>query len=132
MVSKSRKQAMRKQEKQRSGEAPEAVSERKSIHLKKTRPHMRHKHKIRLGHTSADIYEGFEDKSGVKWVCKTCGRVGHVIGFCSKCAVDGTATTGEDAQLPPALGKIAKKAGAKKFAAPKMGKKKMKLASSKK
>ena len=110
MVSKSRKQAQKK--KAKVGQAPEPVAEKKSIHLKKTRPHMRHKHKIRMGHTSADIYEGFEDKSGVKWVCQTCGKVGHVIGYCASCAASHTETTGEEAVLPPALGKVTKKKGA--------------------
>jgi hypothetical protein len=112
MVSKSRKQSQKKLEKQ--GQAPEAVTERKSVHLKRTRPHMRHKHKIRLGHTSADIYEGFEDKNGVTWRCQTCGKSGHTIGFCTKCAASSTATSGEDAALPPALGKGVKKTKAGK------------------
>lgn len=84
MVSKSRKQRQKKIAKQ--GEAPQPVAERKSVHLKKVRPHMRHKHKIRMGHQSADIYEGFEDKAGVSWTCPSCGAKGHVIGFCSKCS----------------------------------------------
>jgi hypothetical protein len=128
MVSKSRKQAMKKKAKE--GAAPEPISERKSVHLKKTRPHMRHKHKIRLGMTSADIYEGFEDKSGVKWVCQTCGKVGHVIGYCAACAASQTESTGEEAALPPALGKMTKKktVGAKKsFATNKSGKKQLKI-----
>ena len=128
MVSKSRKQ--RQKQVARGDEAPAPVTERKSVHLKSTRPHMRHKHKIRLGHTSADIYEGFEDKSGVQWRCQTCGKVGRVIGFCASCAATGTASTGEDAPLPPPLGKTSKKdkkAKAKKFAAPKLGKKQLKL-----
>jgi hypothetical protein len=108
MVSKSRKQRQRLIAAE--GQAPQPVSEKKSVHLKKVRQHVRHKHKIRLGMTSADIYEGFEDKAGVKWRCQTCGLEGRVIGFCSHCAVSGTATTGEDAPLPPALGKISKTA----------------------
>ncbi len=121
MVSKSRRQRQKQITTAASGEAPQPATERKSVHLKKVRPHMRHKHKIRLGHTSADVYEGFEDKLGVKWRCQTCGKLGRVIGFCATCAATTLATTGTEAAPPPALGKISKatkKAQAKRFAAP--------------
>lgn len=62
-------------------------SQPKSIHLKKTRPNMKGKKKIRLGLESpVDIYTGFEDKKGVLWRCPVCSKEGRVVGFCSDCA----------------------------------------------
>ena len=86
MVSKSRKQRQVKRAKRISGNTePTPISTGKSIHLKKVRPNMKGKMKIRLGHQSADIYEGFENSKQVNWSCPTCGTVCRVVGFCVKC-----------------------------------------------
>ena len=86
MVSKSRAQKQKKAAKIAEGNtAPRVADEKKSIHLKKVRPKLQHKHKIRLGMTSADIYEGFEDRKGVDWKCPSCGHVGRTVNFCIKC-----------------------------------------------
>ena len=73
---------------------------RKSIHLKKTRPNMKGKHKIRMGHESPDIYEGFDDVKGVKWVCPTCRRSCRVVGYCIDCA------SGKQHKRPDAATKV--------------------------
>ncbi|CAD2215969.1 hypothetical protein AGDE_00942 [Angomonas deanei] len=90
MVSKTHKQRQKKKEilQQNGGTLPAVVpSIPKSIHLKKTRPKMKGKKKIRLGLESpVDIYEGIEDKKGVAWTCPTCKRRGRVLGFCVVCA----------------------------------------------
>lgn len=90
MVSKTHKQRMKKRLvlQQNGGVLPPTVpSEPKSIHLKKTRPHMKGKRKIRLGlECPVDIYSGFEDKKGVLWRCPTCQRECRVVGYCVDCA----------------------------------------------
>lgn len=88
MVSKTRQQRQKNKRKvaANGGVMPQVVpSEKKSIHLKKTRPNMKGKHKIRLGMESADIYEGFEEKKGVLWKCQACGRLSRVVGYCLPC-----------------------------------------------
>lgn len=90
MVSKTRKQRMKKKETlaANGGVMPAVVpSVPKSIHLKKTRPHMKGKKKIRLGLDSpVDIYTGFEDKKGVLWRCPKCRKECRAMGFCVDCA----------------------------------------------
>ena len=113
MVSKTRKTKMRKARKAASGDnTPRPADPKKSIHLKRTRPHLQHKHKIRLGMTSTDIYEGFEDRDGVNWRCKKCGRLGRTVGFCVACSVetaDGGAAGGAGgAEGSAAAGKLRK------------------------
>ncbi|CUF19852.1 Hypothetical protein, putative [Bodo saltans] len=88
MVSKTRQQRQKKKAKMAAngGVLPQVIpTPKKSIHEKKTRPHMKGKDKIRLGLESPDIYEGFEDKKGVLWKCQTCGRSSRVVGFCLQC-----------------------------------------------
>jgi hypothetical protein len=88
MVSKTRRQTMKLKTKleKNHGQMPAVTpTPRKSVHLKKVRPNMKGKHKIRMGHESPDIYEGFEAK-GVQWVCPTCQRKCRVMGFCVECA----------------------------------------------
>lgn len=86
MVSKSRKQRQVKQQKKMMGETePRPISTGKSVHLKKVRPNMKGKMKVRMGHESLDIYEGFENTKQVNWTCPTCQRVGRVVGFCIQC-----------------------------------------------
>lgn len=86
MVSKSRHQRQKKKQKVASGNTePTQISTNKSVHLKKTRPNMKAKMKVRMGMESADIYEGFDEKKGVMWCCPTCGRTGRVTGFCVEC-----------------------------------------------
>lgn len=90
MVSKTRKQRQKKNEllKEHGGVLPPVVpSQPKSIHLKKTRPNMKGKKKIRLGLESPiDIYSGFEDQRGVLWRCPKCSKECRVIGYCVDCA----------------------------------------------
>eukprot|EP00796_Vickermania_ingenoplastis_P002025 gene2025-1215_t len=90
MVSKTRKQRQKKSEalREHGGVLPAAVpSQPKSIHLKKTRPNMKGKKKIRLGLESpVDIYTGFEDRKGVLWRCPTCKKECRVVGYCVDCA----------------------------------------------
>lgn len=90
MVSKTRKQRQKKSEALRvhGGVLPPVVpSEPKSIHLKKTRPNMKGKKKIRLGLESpVDIYGGFEDRKGVLWTCPQCNKECRVVGYCVDCA----------------------------------------------
>jgi hypothetical protein len=87
MVAKSRKQNQKRKEKIRTGNTePQTVLKKRSIHEKKTRPNMKGKMKIRMGHESADIYTGFEDRKGVLWSCPTCGTQGRVLGFCVPCS----------------------------------------------
>lgn len=90
MVSKTHKQRQKKKETLRvnGGVMPVVVpSEPKSIHLKKTRPNLKGKKKIRLGLESPiDIYTGFEDVKGVHWRCPTCQKECRVMGFCVDCA----------------------------------------------
>ncbi|KPA85017.1 hypothetical protein ABB37_01444 [Leptomonas pyrrhocoris] len=90
MVSKTRKQRQKKKVtlQANGGVMPTVVpSTPKSIHLKKTRPKMKGKNKIRLGLASPiDIYNGFDDRKGVLWTCPTCGKECRVVGFCVDCA----------------------------------------------
>lgn len=89
MVSKTRQQRQKKKAKIAANDGvlpPVIPTPKKSIHLKKTRPNMKGKDKIRLGMESADIYEGFEDRKGVLWRCQSCGRNSRVVGFCLQCA----------------------------------------------
>ncbi|CCW60290.1 unnamed protein product [Phytomonas sp. EM1] len=90
MVSKTRKQHQKRKDTLRlnGGVLPPVVpSEPKSVHLKKTRPKMKGKMKIRLGlECPTDIYTGFEDQKGVLWRCPTCSRECRVVGFCVSCA----------------------------------------------
>ena len=110
MVSKTRKTKMRKERKAASGDLkPRPADPKKSIHLKKVRPKLQHKDKIRLGMTSTDIYEGFEDKKGVSWTCTKCGRAGRVQGFCVACNVEAGAQgqgSGAAAAVKAAAGKL--------------------------
>lgn len=86
MVSKSRTQRQKHKRKQAEGNTePAQISTKKSVHLKKTRPNMKGKMKIRMGHESADIYDNFEDSKQINWTCPTCNRVGRVFGFCVQC-----------------------------------------------
>ncbi|KAG5494931.1 hypothetical protein JIQ42_02547 [Leishmania sp. Namibia] len=90
MVSKTRKQRQKKKATLRvnGGILPPVVpSVPKSVHLKKTRPHMKGKLKIRLGLESpVDIYNGFEERKGVLWRCPNCAKECRVVGFCVDCA----------------------------------------------
>ncbi|KPI85890.1 hypothetical protein ABL78_5071 [Leptomonas seymouri] len=90
MVSKTRQQRQKKKAtlQANGGVLPTVVpSVPKSIHLKKTRPKMKGKNKIRLGLESPiDIYNGFDDRKGVLWTCPTCGKECRVMGFCVDCA----------------------------------------------
>lgn len=89
MVSKTRKQMQkRKALILENGCRPTVTpSKPKSIHLKKTRPNMKGKKKIRLGLESPiDVYDHFEDRGGVKWRCPTCEKTCRVVGFCVDCA----------------------------------------------
>ena len=88
MVSKTRKQRQKTKAKLQANNGvlpPVIPAERKSIHLKKVRPNLKGKHKIRLGLESPDIYEGFDEKKGVLWKCQTCGRSSRVVGLCLTC-----------------------------------------------
>ncbi len=60
---------------------------KKPLDEKKTRPNMHSKHKIRMGMTSADIYEGFEERSkkGTQWTCPKCQKLCRTVGFCVTC-----------------------------------------------
>ncbi|KAG5495688.1 hypothetical protein GH5_03353 [Leishmania sp. Ghana 2012 LV757] len=90
MVSKTRKQRQTKKATLRvnGGVLPPVVpSVPKSVHLKRTRPHMKGKLKIRLGLESpVDIYNGFEERKGVLWRCPNCAKECRVVGFCVDCA----------------------------------------------
>ncbi|KAG5470779.1 hypothetical protein LSCM1_02029 [Leishmania martiniquensis] len=90
MVSKTRKQRQKKRAniQANGGTLPPVVpSVPKSVHLKKTRPHMKGKMKIRLGLESPiDIYNGFEERKGVLWRCPSCAKECRVVGFCVDCA----------------------------------------------
>ncbi|EPY30894.1 hypothetical protein STCU_03644 [Strigomonas culicis] len=94
MVSKTRKQRQKKKEllREHGGTLPPVVPQQpKSIHLKKTRPRMKGKKKIRLGlECPVDIYEGFDEKEGVVWHCPKCSRQCRTIGFCVACATGKT------------------------------------------
>jgi hypothetical protein len=126
MVSKTRKQVMKLKAKleQNHGLVPSVTpTPRKSVHLKKVRPNMKGKHKIRMGHESADIYEGFEEGSNaVKWVCPTCRRQCRVVGFCVECVsgkkhkrqADGTSSKTAAAAAKEKAAKKAPLASAKK------------------
>jgi hypothetical protein len=86
MVSKSRKQRQVQKNKKLAGDnEPRQISTGKSVHLKKVRPNMKSKMKIRMGHESSDIYDGFENSKQVNWRCPTCNQVGRVVGFCVQC-----------------------------------------------
>lgn len=80
---------------------------KKSIHEKKVRPNMKGKHKIRLGHQSADIYEGFDAKLPQSLQCRDCHRVIRTIGFCAFCSVAAKASGATSVQQKE---KTAKKA----------------------
>ncbi|EAN89586.1 hypothetical protein C3747_120g613c [Trypanosoma cruzi] len=90
MVSKTRRQRQRRKAVLEANDGvlpPVLPAVPKSVHLKKTRPKMKSKMKIRLGHESrVDIYEGFEDHKGVLWNCPNCQRECRVVGFCVDCA----------------------------------------------
>lgn len=90
MVSKTRKQRQKKATllEENGGVLPLVTpSQPASIHTKKTRPHMKSKQKIRLGHDCpVNIYEGFEDHKGVLWRCPNCKKECRVVGFCVDCA----------------------------------------------
>ncbi|KAL7699637.1 hypothetical protein N2W54_005768 [Lotmaria passim] len=90
MVSKTRQQRQKKKAtlQANGGVMPTIMpSVPKSVHLKKTRPKMKGKKKIRLGLESPiDIYSGFDDRKGVLWTCPTCGKECRVVGFCVDCA----------------------------------------------
>mmetsp|Transcript_56786 Transcript_56786/g.65060 ORF Transcript_56786/g.65060 Transcript_56786/m.65060 type:complete len:153 (+) Transcript_56786:39-497(+) len=90
MVSKTRQQRQKNKAKLAAnhGVMPAVVpSERKSVQLKKTRPNMKGKQKVRLGLESPiDIYEGFDEKKGVLWKCQVCGKTSRVVGFCLECS----------------------------------------------
>ncbi|RNF27540.1 uncharacterized protein Tco025E_00190 [Trypanosoma conorhini] len=90
MVSKTRRQRQRRKAvlEANDGVLPPVVpAVPKSVHLKNTRPKMKSKMKIRLGHESlVDIYEGFEDRKGVLWHCPKCQKECRVVGFCVDCA----------------------------------------------
>lgn len=94
MVSKTRQQRQKKSENMRAngGVLPPVVpSQPKSIHLKKTRPNMKSKQKVRLGLDSPiDIYGGFENKKGVLWQCPKCKKECRTQGFCVDCATGVT------------------------------------------
>lgn len=96
MVSKTRKQRQHRSEVLRNngGILPAVVpSQPKSVHLKKTRPNMKSKQKVRLGLDSPiDIYTGFEDQKGVLWKCPTCQHESRVVGYCLPCATGVKAT----------------------------------------
>lgn len=97
MVSKTRKQRAKKQVAIAGNggiaPAPTPPSQKKSVHLKKTRPNMKSKMKVRLGLESPDIYEGFEDQKGVRWVCPNCHAACRVVGFCAACATGNAVGT---------------------------------------
>ncbi|XQJ29911.1 hypothetical protein NXY56_005974 [Leishmania guyanensis] len=90
MVSKTRKQRQKKKATMQAngGVLPLVVpSVPTSVHLKKTRPSMKGKMKIRLGLESPiDIYNGFDERKGVLWRCPSCGKECRVVGFCVDCA----------------------------------------------
>ncbi|GET91709.1 hypothetical protein, conserved [Leishmania tarentolae] len=90
MVSKTRKQRQKKKAtiQMNGGILPPVVpSVPKSVQLKKTRPNMKSKMKIRLGlECPVDIYNGFEERKGVLWRCPTCAKACRVVGFCVDCA----------------------------------------------
>jgi hypothetical protein len=115
MPSKTRQQRQKK--KANVGKPPAPIKSRKSVHEKKVRPNMPHKQKIRLGMTSLDIYEGFEDKKGVNWVCPKCSTTCHVVGFCIKCSAEAH-VSGKVAVVAP----VSKAAKAKKAPAAESGK----------
>ena len=114
MVSKSRKQRQVKVHKRLSGDTePVPVSTGKSVHLKKTRPNMKRKMKVRMGHESADIYDGFENSKQIDWKCPHCARACRVVGFCVSCEaqkVSGRALPAAPAASAPAAATAAKKA----------------------
>ncbi|KAH9578606.1 hypothetical protein LSM04_000492 [Trypanosoma melophagium] len=90
MVSKTRRQRQRRGQllAENGGVLPPVVpAERKSVHLKRTRPKMKGKMKIRLGHESpVDVYDGFDERRGVLWRCPNCTKECRVVGFCIDCA----------------------------------------------
>ncbi|KAG8340081.1 hypothetical protein ERJ75_001653900 [Trypanosoma vivax] len=90
MVSKTKRQRQRRKRvlEENGGVPPPVVpSERKHISLKKTRPRMKSKAKIRLGHECPiNIYDGFEERKGVLWRCPKCSKECRVVGFCVDCA----------------------------------------------
>ncbi|KAK7198478.1 hypothetical protein NESM_000808100 [Novymonas esmeraldas] len=90
MVSKTRKQRQKKVATMQAhgGVLPPVVPcVPKSVHLKKTRPKMKGKMKVRLGLESPiDIYNGFDERRGVLWRCPGCSKDCRVVGFCVDCA----------------------------------------------
>lgn len=90
MVSKTMKQRQKKllKMKQNGGTMPPppVPQAKKPVDQKKSRPNWKGKMKIRYGMTSSDVYEGFEDLSGVQWRCPQCGKLCRVVGFCADCA----------------------------------------------
>ena len=98
MVSKSRKQRQVKQQKKMMGETePRQITTGKSVHLKKNRPNMKRKMKVRMGHESLDIYDGFENTKQVNWKCPNCGKIGRVVGFCIFCEAAKISPSGNTA-----------------------------------
>ncbi|CBH18729.1 uncharacterized protein TEOVI_000501100 [Trypanosoma equiperdum] len=130
MVSKTRRQRQKRKSAMdaNGGVLPPVIpSERKSVHLKKTRPKMKGKMKIRLGHESpVDIYEGFEERKGVLWRCPTCTKECRVMGFCVDCAsgrksrvhtgvtMSRHSTAKKEVSLPVSSGVVKKKLKLKK------------------
>lgn len=105
MPSKTRIQRQKKKAKLAAGiTAPTQLKKPKSIHEKKTLPNMKGKMKIRRGHQSADIYEGFENKKGVLWTCPTCEKTCHVVGYCAHCNTTSTGKAVPKAKLLTAEG----------------------------
>ncbi|CBZ29766.1 conserved hypothetical protein [Leishmania mexicana MHOM/GT/2001/U1103] len=120
MVSKTRKQRQKKKVAMQAngGVLPPVVpSVPKSVHLKKTRPNMKGKMKIRLGLESPiDIYSGFEERKGVLWRCPTCAKACRVLGFCVDCA-SGVKSKSHAGQL---IGRASTKKEAAQMTAPKL------------
>ena len=119
MPSKTRQQRQKK--KANAGKPPRPADTKKSIHEKKNRGNVNGKMKFRLGMTSLDIYEGFEDKKGVNWKCPKCSTVGHTVGFCIKCSAEAH-LSGKEAIIAP-VSKAAKAKSSSSATAGKAGKK---------
>eukprot|EP00658_Telonema_sp_P-2_P050557 TRINITY_DN38580_c0_g1_i1.p2 TRINITY_DN38580_c0_g1~~TRINITY_DN38580_c0_g1_i1.p2 ORF type:complete len:130 (+),score=51.65 TRINITY_DN38580_c0_g1_i1:122-511(+) len=68
----------------------------------------RRKMKVRMGlECPIDIYEGFDEQKGVRWVCPTCHATCRVVGNCMACATGTTSTVAEisdSAAIKKALG----------------------------
>ncbi|CAC9528411.1 hypothetical protein conserved [Leishmania donovani] len=120
MVSKTRRQRQKKKATMQANGGvlpPVLPSVPKSVHLKKTRPNMKGKMKIRLGLESPiDIYNGFEERKGVLWRCPTCAKACRVVGFCVDCA-SGVKSKSPAGQL---IGKASTKKEAAQTRAPKL------------